>query len=104
MALPNFPHQLPDELLYSIVARSAVHIGYWGPKALLNALYRDRGTVAIPDIPSSLGLLSSLCCEQWGISPEELALRHTLIGYYTHYLPPEMRARTLERVLHRHEH
>jgi hypothetical protein len=104
MSQPNLPRPLPDELLYSVVARCAVHIGYWSPRGLLNALYRDRGALAVPDLPSSLGLLSEVCREQWGIGTEELALRHTLIGYYTHYLSPEMRTSMIRRMLRRHEH
>jgi Tn7-like transposition protein D/TniQ len=104
MSHPNLPRPLPDELLYSLVARCAVHIGYWSPRGLLRTLYRDRGALAVPDLPSSLGLLSGVCREQWGIDTEELALRHTLIGYYTHYLSSEMRASMIRRMLRRHEH
>lgn len=104
MAHPNLPRPLPDELLYSVIARSAVHLGYWSPRGLLNALYRDRGALAIPDIPSSLGLLSEVAREHWGLDTEELALRHTLIGYYIHYLSPEKRALAIRRMLRRHEH
>jgi hypothetical protein len=70
----------------------------------LKALYRDRGALAIPDIPSSLALLSEVSREHWGLGTEELALRHTLIGYYTHYLPPEKRTLAIRRMLRRHEH
>lgn len=101
---PNLPSPRPDELLYSLIARTAVHVGHWSPKGLLGAIYRDRGTLAIPDIPSSLRLIEQLCREAWDMTLEELAHRHTLYPYYTHFLSTEQRSEVMQRMLGRREY
>jgi hypothetical protein len=100
----NLPSPRPDELLYSLIARTAVHVGHWSPKGLLGAVYGDRGTLAIPDVPSSLGLIQELCGMAWDISLEELAYRHTLHPYYTYFLPTDQRTKVMQRMLHRREY
>ncbi len=102
-APPNFPRPKPDELLYSVIARSAVHVGTWSPKQLLETLYGHRGTLAVPDLPSSLARLVGLCAA-WGMTVKELAYRHTLLPYYTHFLHPGERTRVLEAMFHRGGH
>lgn len=99
-ALPNLPRPFPDELLYSLIARSGVHLGQWSPKQLLGALYGHRGTLAVPDLPSSLSQLAGVC-KSWGLTIEEIAHRHTLFPYYTHFLQPHEKAWVLEAMLHR---
>ena len=101
---PNLPSPRPDELLYSLIARSAVHVGHWSPKGLLDAIYGDRGTLAIPDVPSSLGLIEELGRMAWDTPLEELAYRHTLFPYYTHFLSADQRAKVMQRMLHRREY
>lgn len=102
-APPNLPQLLPDELLYSVIARSAIHIGEWSPKQLLEVLYRHRGTLAVPDLPGSLARLADLC-GTWGLTVEELAYRHTLLPYYTYFLQPADRRRVLGAMLHGSRH
>lgn len=102
-APPNLARPLPDELLYSLIARSAVHVGHWSPKRLLGAFYSARGTLAIPDLPSSLARLVGIA-SAWGLTVEELAYRHTLLPYYTHFMQPGERARVLEAMLDRRAH
>ncbi len=83
---PGIPRPFPDELLYSIIARAARYLGHWSPKGLLDAVYGCRGILASPDLPGSLALIEELALNTWGMTLEELALRHTLVGYYTHFL------------------
>jgi hypothetical protein len=101
---PNLPSPRPDELLYSLIARTAVHVGHWSPKGLLGAIYGDRGTLAIPDVPSSLGLIEELCRMAWDMPLEKLAHRHTLYPYYTHFLSADQRAKVMQRMLLRGEY
>lgn len=100
----NLPSPRPDELLYSLIARTAVHVGHWSPKGLLGAIYGDRGTLATPDVPSSLALIEELGRITWGLPVEELAYRHTLYPYYTHFLSADERGKVMERMLHRREY
>jgi hypothetical protein len=46
--MPGMPALKPDELLYSVVARSARHLGHWSPKALNEAVYGRRNVLACP--------------------------------------------------------
>ena len=102
--IPNPPQPRADELLYSLVARTAVHDGHWSPKGLVGALYGERGTLAVPDLPSSLGLVNDLCRATWNMSLEQLVLGHTLYPFYTHFLNPDQRAAAMHRMLHRREY
>ena len=100
---PNLPMPRPDELLYSLVARSAIYIGLWSPKQLMETIYRSRKTLAIPDLPSSLGRLAGIA-EAWGMTIEGLANQHTLLPYYTHFLPTAERRRVVEAMMRRQEY
>lgn len=81
----TLPKPLPDELLYSALARATYRYGFWSPKQLLDLIYGRRTVVAVPDLPSNLVALARATAEAWQMSAEELALRHTLVGYYTHF-------------------
>ena len=48
----NFPTPLPDELIYSTVARAGLHHGIQSPKQLLDEVFQDRKVVATVDLPS----------------------------------------------------
>ncbi len=85
------PKPYPDELLYSIIARTAYHYGYWSPTQLLLPLFGSREVIAVPDLPSNLAALAARTSEAWGLSAEELAVRHTLLGYYTHFQGSRLR-------------
>lgn len=81
----TLPKPLPDELLYSVLARATYRYGFWSPKQLLDLVYGRRTVAAVPDLPSNLLALAGATVEAWNMSVEELALRHTLVGYYTHF-------------------
>ena len=84
MPMP-LPEPRPDELLYSTIARTAYHYGYWSPTQLLMLLFGSRQVIAVPDLPSNLADLAVRTADAWALSAEELAERHTLLGYYTHF-------------------
>lgn len=89
------PKPYPDELLYSILARAAYRNAHWSPKGLMGAAFGDRTVLASPDLPSQLSLLACAAGRQWQISSSDIALRHTLVGYYTHFLGKVERERIL---------
>lgn len=76
---------LPDELLYSTLARATYRYAIWSPKGLLDTFYGQRTRTAVPDLPSNLGALARATADGWKLSAEELAVRHTLVGYFTHF-------------------
>lgn len=94
-AIVGLPQPLPDELLYSAIARSAKYLGQWGSKSLSREIYGHQGILACPDLPGSLGLLEEVSNGVWGITTAQLALRHTLVGYYTHFRSVEQRRQVL---------
>src|SRR6185437_13440273 len=102
--MPNFPAPRADELLYSVIARAAVHLGYWSPKGLLEAVYEDRSMLACPDLPVGVARIARVSHGTWGLTLQELATRHTLLGYYIHFLPSAARTKALERMLQRSGH
>ena len=89
------PEPRPDELLYSTIARTAYHYGYWSPAQLLRLLFGSRQVIAVPDLPSNLAALALRTADTWGLSAEELAERHTLLGYYTHFRGQRVRQAVL---------
>lgn len=83
--MQTLPKPLPDELLYSALARATYRYGFWSPKRLLDVLYGRRTVVAVPDLPSNLAHLAQVVGNHWQLGVEELAIHHTLFGYYTHF-------------------
>lgn len=81
----TLPKPLPDELLYSALARATYRYGFWSPKRLLDVLYGRRTVVAVPDLPSNLARLAQVVGDHWQLGIEELATHHTLFGYYIHF-------------------
>ncbi len=86
----------PDELLYSALGRTAYHFGYLSPKQLLLGLYGNRGVLAVPDLPCNLEALGEATAIFWNLTPEQLAMHHTLVGYYTHFQGCEARRQVLD--------
>lgn len=95
LTLSRLPTPYPDELLYSVIARSAYRNAHWSPKGLMGAVFGARAVLACPDLPGQLSLLNATAGVQWQLSPSEMALRYTLVGYYTHYLGNNERERVL---------
>lgn len=80
---------LPDEFLYSAVARAVVLNGIWSPKRVLDFVFGVRTVTAVPDLPTNLAAVAESTYASWQLTAAELALRHTLFGYYTHFLGQE---------------
>lgn len=96
LSLLNLPRPLPDELLYSLIARSAVHAGCWSPKQLLHAVYGDRSKRPSADLPDGLSSLAPLASSAWGMNVNDLAFNHTLFPYYTHFMDDDQRTQVLK--------
>lgn len=89
--LHYLPIPRPDELLYSIFARYAVHTGIVSPKQCLDKLFNCRTVVATVDLPSHLDAFLNNAAHLWDISIEDLIYRHTLFPLYAPFVPDERR-------------
>ena len=87
--LTHFPATLPDELLYSRLARYHVHSGSLSPKQTLDDLFGDRLVRAAIDLQCHLHALSNRVSDLTRCAPHDL-LRDTLFGYYASYQPAEV--------------
>ncbi len=84
--LSYFPAALPDELLYSRLARYHLHSCSKSPKQTLDDLFGNRSVRASIDLQ---GHLRALCERISGLTPcsPHALLRDTLFGYYASYQP-----------------
>lgn len=84
--LTHFPAALPDELLYSRLARYHLHSGSTSAKRTLDDLFGDRSVRAAIDLQCHLRGLSARISELTPCSSADL-LRGTSWGYYASYQP-----------------
>ena len=96
--LHYLPMPRPDELLYSVFARYAVHMGIVSPKQCLDDLFGCRTVVATADLPSHLDAFLTNADHFWDISPENLIYRHTLFPLYALFVPNERRQSALSQM------
>ncbi len=88
--LSYFPVAYSDELLYSMIARYAIHTGQTeNQKGVLRDVFGVESAIAIPDLPSHLGLLSTRVNHVWQITEDELIKLYTLAPIYLPFLSPE---------------
>jgi hypothetical protein len=85
--LAYFPVPYQDELLYSVIARYAVHTGQIdSQKAVLRDVYGSDSAVAIPDLPSHLTALTRHLEDVWSVTAIEIIKKHTLGPLYFPFL------------------
>lgn len=85
--LGYFPVPYKDELLYSLVARYALHTGLVGnQKALVREVFSSSTAVAVPDLPSHLNTLVQNLRIVWPTSVSELISSYTLAPIYLPFL------------------
>lgn len=87
-----FPEPYPNELLYSLLARFAVHIGRPKPMHVLDMLYGGRGVPVAVALPTHICALAERlpASGHWDIAT--LIQRHTLFPYFAAFEPPEVQA------------
>ena len=83
-----FPAALPDELLYSRLARYHLHSGSTSPKQTLDDLFGNRSVRAAIDLQCHLRALSNRISV---LTPCRLSdlMRDTLFGYYASWQPTD---------------
>jgi hypothetical protein len=84
-----FPTPYPDEILYSLCARFSARAGYSNVKAVPEELFGTSSASATIDLPTNLGPLSAALPAGSSLKPERLINRHTLLPFFSAFLPPE---------------
>ncbi|MCO8079164.1 MULTISPECIES: TnsD family Tn7-like transposition protein [Acinetobacter] len=83
--ISNFPAPYPNELIYSVIARYAVHNGILSPKYLTEELFNNRNLTPTYDLPSHLDRVASYLPDHY----DALILinQHTLLPIYQPFQP-----------------
>src|ERR1051325_4889082 len=89
MNIGHFPTPYPDELLYSICARYSSRVAYPDAKSVLRELFGSVTATAVIDLPNRLRTLAAGLPVGTSLTSDYLIDRHTLLPYYSAFLPPE---------------
>lgn len=85
--LGYFPVSYKDELLYSLVARYALHTGLAGhQKKVTREVFSSPAATAVPDLPSHLHALVENLKLVWPVNEYELISNYTLAPIYLPFL------------------
>lgn len=85
MMIPNFPTLYPDELIYSAIARYAIHNAIQSPKYLNEELFKNRNLTPTYDLPCYIDTLASYLPPQYDAL--NLIDHHTLLPIYKLFQP-----------------
>ena len=83
--ISNFPIPYPDELIYSVIARYAIHNGILSPKYLTEELFNNRNLTPTYDLPSYIDKLASYLPDCYDAL--HLINHHTLLPIYQPFQP-----------------
>ncbi|WP_259781011.1 TnsD family Tn7-like transposition protein [Aestuariispira ectoiniformans] len=95
-----FPVPYPGELLYSVLARYAVHTGTVEAKQVLDDLFGDRQLTASVDMNVHLEALLGRVGRYWHISALDVVYKHTLFPLYAPFVPEGRRQAALDWMFH----
>ena len=87
--LGYFPRPYPDELLYSVIARYAVHNGICSSKKLVEELFLNRNAAAVVDFPGHLNTFVNQIAHLHPYTVDDWIQLHTLYPAYLPFVPPE---------------
>lgn len=87
--LGYFPAPYPSELLYSMIARFAVHTGTRDQKQITADCFGVRTVAAVADFPSHLRQFCKSVRPVWTIYPEQILQHHTLMPAFLIYVSPK---------------
>lgn len=95
--LGYFPAPYYDELLYSAIARYALHTGMAGnQKAVIREVFSSSTAAAIPDLPSHLNALVKNLQFVWPTYASELIGTYTLAPIYLPFLSPQQTTKIVQ--------
>jgi hypothetical protein len=91
----NFPSPLPDELIYSLLARARVKYCEVSPKQLLDKVFGSRSVISSLHFPSNIQPLVTHHLSS-SLSTTELVHSHTLFPLYAPFMPDKRRLECLD--------
>lgn len=94
-----FPRPLPDELLFSVLARYHAYSGNESHKNSVRDLFGSKTICAVVDLPCNLLILSA-GIPGGAISADELLYQNTLFSYYSPFLPHDRYQLVKKEMLH----
>lgn len=95
--LAYFPVPYENELLYSVIARYAVHTGQLeNRQAVSRDIFGKHTAVAIPDLPSHLQVFTERVSIVWQIDVEDIIKHHTLAPIYFPFLNTQQSAQVIQ--------
>ncbi|MES2095894.1 MAG: TnsD family Tn7-like transposition protein [Pseudomonadota bacterium] len=92
--LAYFPEILPDELLYSALARLRRHRGLGAASVLMEELFGRSHAVASFDLPGGIGALAERLDAGTGLDADWIIRRTTLFPFLTAFVSGEIRQTT----------
>ena len=91
-----FPTPVPDESLYSLMARYWSMVGPSSSMSFMRHVYGVGTAEAVLDFPPHLGALCERLPREFGLTPERVVVDHTDFRYALRFSTPEMRRRVIE--------
>lgn len=91
----NFPTPYHDELIYSTVARAAVHQCFLSPKLLLEDVYGNRNAIATYDLPNYLSKVAAQLVRTGQCSPLTLIYNNTMFPLYAPFVTERQRRKAI---------
>ncbi|NMP16234.1 TnsD family Tn7-like transposition protein [Thalassotalea sp. Y01] len=91
----NFPSPLPDELLYSVLARARVKYLIRSPKALIQRALFSRGVIASLNFPSHISALTKHYLDH---DKQSLIYGHTLFPLYAPFIREDTKHKCLNQL------
>jgi hypothetical protein len=82
-----FPTPLPDELLYSVIARLREKVRFPNEKAVLDATWGKRTGIAVVEFAGAIDTLLSRLPSGHPYTADQLLRWHTTLPYYERFVP-----------------
>ncbi|MFN8887536.1 MAG: TniQ family protein, partial [Cyclobacteriaceae bacterium] len=93
-----FPKPLPDEILYSLIARYGLHTHTTSYQPLMRDIYGIKSLETNIDLPGHMSLFSNSTKRVLSLNSEELINRYTLWPFYAHFIKKEKHKATIESI------
>ena len=93
-----FPTPLPDELLYSVLARYQDRIRFPSQRAVLNTTFGRSTITAVVELPGRIGALLDRLAPGHPYRAADLVRHHTTLPYYARFVAPDRVQDALHRM------